>query len=47
MPVKKCSSNGKSGYKYGASGKCYIGSSGRSKATKQGAAIVISKYRKK
>ena len=47
MPVKKCSSSGKSGYKYGNSGKCYTGSSAKSKASKQGRAIQANKKGKK
>jgi len=35
MPVKPCKSNGKSGKKYGTSGKCYTGKSATSKAAKQ------------
>lgn len=46
MPVKKCSSNKKSGYKYGDSGKCYVGKSGKNKAQKQGQAIEISRHKK-
>lgn len=45
MPIKKCKlPTGKSGYKYGDSGKCY---SDRSKAVKQGQAIEISRHKKK
>lgn len=39
MPVKKCTKNGKSGQKYGDSGKCYTGKSAKAKAKKQGKAI--------
>jgi len=47
MPVKKCKSNGKSGYKWGDKGKCYTYSTGdkesreaaKEKAAKQGKAI--------
>lgn len=39
MPVKKCQSGGKSGYKYGDSGKCYVGKGGKAKAERQGRAI--------
>lgn len=42
MPIKKC--NG--GYKYGDSGKCYKGSSGKSKAARQGRAIEASKAKR-
>lgn len=39
MPVKKCSSGGKQGNKYGDKGKCYTGSGSKAKAAKQGRAI--------
>lgn len=47
MPIKKCSSKGKPGYKYGDSGKCYTYTAGnqtsrkkaKSKALKQARAI--------
>lgn len=42
MPIKKCQSNKKKGYKYGDSGKCYTGKGSRKKAIKQGQAIKIS-----
>jgi len=45
MPVKKCTSKGKSGHKYGNSGKCYTGKQSRNQAGKQGAAIKISQKR--
>lgn len=47
MPVKKCSKDGKSGYKYGDSGKCYTGRSAKSRAKRQGRAIEASKNRHK
>jgi len=47
MPVKTCTSGGKSGYKFGDSGKCFTGPGARRKASKQGAAIKINKRRKK
>ena len=47
MPVKKCSAKGKSGYKYGKSGKCYTGKGGKKKAAKQGRAIKASQGRRK
>lgn len=53
MPVMSCSSDGKSGYKYGESGHCYThdGSEkskkmAHNKAAKQGRAIEISKHMK-
>jgi hypothetical protein len=47
MPVKGCSKGGKSGKKYGNSGKCYTGKGAASKAKKQGRAIEASKAKKK
>jgi hypothetical protein len=45
MPIKTCKTpKGKSGYKYGDSGKCY---SDRSKAVKQAQAIKASQARAK
>jgi hypothetical protein len=40
MPVKKCTVKGKSGWKYGKSGKCYPGgNNAKKKAYVQGYAI--------
>jgi hypothetical protein len=39
MPIKKCTKGGKSGWKYGKSGKCYTGKASKKKAIKQGLAI--------
>lgn len=39
MPIKKCSKNGKSGYKWGDEGKCYTGKDAKVRAAKQGIAI--------
>lgn len=39
MPLKKCQSDGKSGYKWGDSGKCYTGKNSKKNAIKQGVAI--------
>ena len=47
MPVKKCKSSGKSGYKYGDSGKCYTGKQAKRKAYVQGSAIKHSQARRK
>ena len=47
MPVKKCSVQGEKGYKYGDSGKCYLGEDAKEKATKQGQAIHASQNKKK
>ena len=47
MPVKKCTSGGKSGKKWGNSGKCYTGKSAKSKAAKQGRAAYANGYKGK
>jgi len=39
MPVQRCTKNGKPGWRWGKSGKCYTGSGAKAKAAKQGAAI--------
>ncbi len=39
MPLKKCSQDKKSGWKWGDSGKCYTGPEGKKQAIKQGVAI--------
>ncbi|NVM36704.1 MAG: hypothetical protein HWN81_14000 [Candidatus Lokiarchaeota archaeon] len=39
MPLKKCSENNKSGWKWGDSGKCFVGPDGKKKAIKQGISI--------
>ena len=41
MPVHKCTIDGKSGYKWGSSGKCYTGPNAESKALAQGVAAII------
>jgi len=46
MPIQKCQSKGKSGYKYGESGKCYVGKEAKKKAIKQGLAIARQQGRK-
>lgn len=38
MPLERCSSNGKSGWKYGDSGHCYTGPGAKKRAVKQGLA---------
>jgi len=45
MPVVKCTSEGKSGFKWGIGGKCFTGSGARNKARRQGIAIELSKRR--
>jgi|GEM_PF-5341882 len=44
MPVMTCIKNGKAGYKWGESGKCYTGEGARLKARDQGKAIKAKKY---
>lgn len=39
MPLKKCSSNNKSGWKWGDKGHCYTGKDAKKKALKQGYVI--------
>jgi hypothetical protein len=47
MPIKPCSKNGKSGYKYGNSGKCYTGKGAKAKANGQRKAILAGGYKEK
>lgn len=42
MPIHRCSIDGRSGWKWGESGKCYVGSRGRSKALRQARSIRAS-----
>lgn len=44
MPIQKCYINGKSGFKYGSTGKCYRS---KSKALRQMRAIKASQNRKR
>jgi hypothetical protein len=44
MPLKRCTSGGKSGYKWGDSGKCYTGKDAKEKAMRQGRAVEMSKH---
>ena len=44
MPLKKCTVNGKSGWKWGDAGKCYTGPDAKEKAMKQAAAIEASQH---
>ena len=46
MPLKQCSQDGKSGWKWGDSGACYTGPEGKKKALKQGQAIELDKKRR-
>lgn len=43
MPLKQCTSDGKSGWKWGDEGKCYTGPDAKEKAKKQGRAIESGK----
>ena len=45
MPIQYCSDKGKSGKKYGQSGKCYTGGSAMVKAVEQMKAIKASEAR--
>ena len=47
MPVKKCSSKGKAGSKFGSKGKCYTGKGAKKKAGKQAKAAYASGYKGK
>ena len=47
MPVMPCTSGGKRGYKYGKSGKCYVGAGAKAKAERQGRAISASKNKRR
>jgi len=47
MPIMSCTKGGKRGYKYGATGTCYVGPMAKEKAQKQAAAIEASRARKK
>jgi len=43
MPLKQCTVDGKSGWKWGDSGKCYTGANAKEKALAQGRAIAANK----
>ena len=43
MPIKKCQTKGKKGYKAGDKSKCYIGKLGKKKAIKQMDAIAFNR----
>jgi hypothetical protein len=47
MPVKKCVVNGKTGYKWGNTGKCYTGKGAKPKAARQGRAAYANGYKGK
>ena len=44
MPIQRCSVSGKRGWKWGQSGKCYIGAGARRRAVRQARAIRASGY---
>jgi hypothetical protein len=46
MPLTKCTSNGKSGWKWGDAGHCYTGPGAKKKAIKQGVAEGPEKFKK-
>ncbi len=46
MPVQRCTENGKMGWKYGKTGKCYAGKDGKAKAARQGRAIEASQAKR-
>jgi len=46
MPIQKCVKDGKSGWKWGKSGKCYTGKNARDRALKQMKAIMAKGYKK-
>lgn len=45
MPLKRCSKDGKSGWKAGDSGNCYTGKDGKQSAQKQYVAIQLSQQK--
>ena len=47
MPIQRCQANGKSGLKWGDSGKCFTGTDARQRALAQGRAIEAVKISKK
>ena len=47
MPLKRCMSKGKTGWKFGKSGKCYTGPSAKQKALQQMRAMIASGYNPK
>lgn len=44
MPLQRCNNNGKTGWRWGNSGKCYTGANGRKRAIQQMRAIRASGY---
>ena len=47
MPIHKVTKDGKTGYRWGESGKTYFGPSAKARATAQGRAAYASGYRSK
>jgi hypothetical protein len=47
MPIMSCTVNGKKGYKWGPSGKCYTGPNARNRAAAQAAAAYSHGFREK
>lgn len=45
MPLKQCTKDGKSGWKFGDNGTCYVGSNGKQKALKQARAMFANGYK--
>jgi hypothetical protein len=45
MPVKRCTKNGRAGYKWGDRGTCYTGTGAKARATAQGRAAYANGYR--
>lgn len=43
MPIVRCTAKGKSGHKFGETGKCYTGKGSKNKAEVQAKAIRASK----
>ena len=44
MPIQTCSIEGKTGYKWGTSGKCYVGKDAKIRALRQARAIEANRY---
>lgn len=47
MPFMHCQVKGKRGWKYGRSGKCYAGKSGKKRAQRQARAMHAAGYKSK
>jgi hypothetical protein len=47
MPLKRCQKDKKPGWKWGDTGRCFVGRGARAKALRQGRAIEVSKMRRK